>query len=117
VGNRTFGTARDEDRGHRVGSRWQNTSSGSGSGASSSHVSVSSASLALGCACAHSLFQGIGGMSQSSIELILGHVAQPASLLVAGAVPLCDTSNVDRSESALGNPEIHVPCSFGAEAR
>jgi hypothetical protein len=35
---------------------------------------LSSASLALGRARAHSLIQGIGGASRSSIELILGHM-------------------------------------------
>ena len=55
-------------------------------------------------------------MSQSSIEPVLGHVAKPGSLLVAGVMRLGDTSYVDESESTLGNPEIHVPCSVGAEA-
>jgi hypothetical protein len=61
----------------RSRSRSRNTSSGSGSGESSrhnSHVSVSNASLALGCVRAHSLIQGIGSASRSSIELVLGHM-------------------------------------------
>jgi hypothetical protein len=54
-------------------SRSQNTSTGSGSGSGGSsrhdsHVSVSSASLALGLARAHSLIQGIGGASRSSMH-------------------------------------------------
>ena len=68
MGDRTFGAAQDEDR-------VQSTSWGSGSGASSSHMPASSASLALGRA--HRPIQGIGSVSQSSIELVLGQVAQP----------------------------------------
>ena len=94
----------------RPRSRSRNTSSGSGSGSASSrhnsHVSVSSASLALGRARAHSLIQGIGSASRSSIELVLGRVTQPGSPLAAGAVRLGDTSDV--SEGALSNPESHT---------
>ena len=64
-----------------------------------------------------SLIQGMGSMSQSSIELVLGHVAQPESLLVAGAVRLGDTSDVDGSADALSNPEIQISGFVGAEAR
>jgi hypothetical protein len=95
----------------RPRSRSRNTSSGSGSGSASSrhnsHVSVSSASLALGRARAHSLIQGIGDASRSSIELVLGRVT-PGSPLAAGAVRLGDTSDVDGSEGALSNPESHT---------
>ena len=56
-------------------------------------------------------------MSQSRIELVLGHVVQTGSPLVAGAMRLGDTSDVDGSESALGNPEIHVPCFVRARTR
>ena len=87
---------------HGVRSRSQNTSLGSGSGACSSHVSVSSASFALGSARAHSLFQSIGDVSQSSIELVLDHVAQPGSLLVAGALRLGDTSDLDGKRERTG---------------
>ena len=80
----------------RSRSRSRNESSGSasGSGGSSrhnSHVSVSSASLALGRARAHSLIQGIGGASRSSIELVLGHM--PRSSPATGAACLGDTSD------------------------
>ena len=96
----------------RPRSRSRNTSSGSGSGSASSrhnsHVSVSSASLALGRARTHSFIQGIGNASRSSIELVLGRVAQPGSPLAAGAVRLGDTSDVDGSEGALSNPESHT---------
>ena len=89
----------------------RNTSTGSGSGSSgssrhNSHVSVSSASLALGRARAHSLIQGIGGASRSSIELVLGHM--PSSPPATGAVCLGDMSDVDRSEGVLSNPESHM---------
>jgi hypothetical protein len=67
---------------------------------------VSSASLALGRARAHSLIQGIGGASRSSIELVLGHM--PGSPPATGAVRLGDTSDVDGSEGALSNPESHT---------
>ena len=92
-------------------SRSRNTStvSGNGNGGSSrynSHVSVSSASLTLGRAHAHSLIQGIGGASRSSIELVLGHM--PSSPPATGAVRLGDTSDVDGSEGALSNPESHT---------
>jgi hypothetical protein len=95
----------------RSRTRSRNTSSGSasGSGGSSrhnSHVSVSSASLAVGRARAHSLIQGIGGASRSSIELVLGHM--PSSPPATGAVRLGDTSDVDGSEGALSNPESHT---------
>jgi hypothetical protein len=91
--------------------RSRNTSSGSasGSGGSSrqnSHVSVSSASLAVGRARAHSLIQGIGGASRSSVELVLGHM--PSSPPATGTVRLGDTSDVDGSEGALSNPECHT---------
>jgi hypothetical protein len=97
----------------RSRTRSRNTSSGSasGSGGSSrhnSHVSVSSASLALGRARAHSLIQGIGGASRSSIELVLGRIPQPSSPPATGAVRLGDTSDVDGSEGALSNPESHT---------
>jgi len=102
----------------RSRSRSRNTSSGSGSGSGASsrhnsHVSVSSASLALGRARAHSLIQGIGGASRSSIELVLGRVPQPSSPPATGAVRLGDTSDVDGSEGALSNPESHT---FGLPA-
>jgi hypothetical protein len=67
---------------------------------------VSSASLALGRARAHSLIQGIGGASWSSIELVLGHM--PGSPPATGAVRLGDTSDVDGSEGALSNPKSHT---------
>ena len=97
----------------RSRSRSRNESSGSasGSGGSSrhnSHVSVSSASLALGRARAHSLIQGIGGASRSSIELVLGRIPRPSSPPATGAVRLGDTSDVDGSEGALSNPESHT---------
>ena len=97
----------------RPRSRSRNTSSGSGSGSGvssrhNSHVSVSSASLALGRARAHSLVQGIGGASRSSIELVLGRVPRPGSPPANGAVRLGDTSDVDGSEGALSNPESHT---------
>jgi hypothetical protein len=80
-----------------------NTNSGSGSrgGGSSlhdSHVTVSSASLALERAHNHSLIQGIGGASRSSIELVLGQM--PTSPPPTGAVCLGDTSDVSGSEGA-----------------
>ena len=97
----------------RSRTRSRNTSSGSasGSGGSSrhnSHVSVSSASLALGRARAHSLIQGIGGASRSSIELVLGRMPQPSSPPATGAVRLGDASDVEGSEGALSNPESHT---------
>jgi hypothetical protein len=73
-----------------------------------SHVSVSSASLALRRARAHSLIQGIGGASRSSIELVLGRIPQPSSPPATGAVRLGDRSDVDGSEGALSNPESHT---------
>ncbi len=96
----------------RPRSRSRNTSSGSGSGSGASsrhnsHVSVSSASLALGRARAHSLIHGISGASRSSIELVLGRVAQPGGG-PAGAVRLGDSSDADGSEGALTNPESHT---------
>ena len=81
-------------------------SGSSGSSRHNSHVSVSSASLALGRARAHSLIQGIGGASRSSIELVLGHM--PSSPPATGAVRLGDTSDVDGSEGALSNLESHT---------
>jgi hypothetical protein len=94
-------------------SRSRNTSSNSASGSSgnsrhNSHVSVSSAPLALGRARAHSLIQGIGGASRSSIELVLGRMPQSSSPPAIGAVRLGDTSDVDGSEGALSNPESHT---------
>ena len=71
-----------------------------------SHVSVSSASLALRCAHIHSLIQCIGRASQSSIELVLGHM--PSSPPATGAVLLGDTSDMDGSGGALSNPEGHT---------
>src|SRR6266478_2038102 len=95
----------------RSRSRNESSGSGSGSGGSSrhnSHVSVSSAPLALGRARAHSLIQGIGGASRSSIELVLGRMSRPGSPPATGAVRLGDTSDVDGSEGALSNPESHT---------
>jgi hypothetical protein len=67
---------------------------------------VSSASLALGRARVHSLIQGIGGASQSNIELVLGHM--PSSLPATDTVRLDNMSDVDGSEGALSNPESHM---------
>ncbi|KAN0115698.1 hypothetical protein V8E52_006644, partial [Russula decolorans] len=86
----------------RSRSRSRNTSSGSVSPSGG----MSSASLALGRARAHSLIQGIGGASWSSIELVLGHM--PGSPPATGAVRLGDTSDVDGSEGALSNPKSHT---------
>jgi hypothetical protein len=49
---------------------------------------------------------GIGGASESSIRLVLGHM--PSSPPATGAVCLGDTSDVDGSEGALSNPESHM---------
>jgi hypothetical protein len=98
----------------RSRSRNESSGSGSGSGGSSwhnSHFSVSSASLALERARAHSLIQGIGGASQSSIELVLGHM--PSSPPATGSVCLGNTSDVGGREGALSNPEGHT---FGSPA-
>jgi hypothetical protein len=59
-----------------------------------------------GCARTHSLIQGIGGTSRSSIELVLGHI--PSSHPATGAMRLGDMSDVDGSEGALSNPASHT---------
>jgi hypothetical protein len=72
------------------------------------HVLISSALLALVRARTHCLIQNIGGALRSGIELILGRVPQLGSPLATGVVPLDDASDVDGSEGALCNPEIHM---------
>jgi hypothetical protein len=87
------------------------SASASGSGGSSrhnSHVSVSRASLALGRVRAHSLIQGIGAASRSSIDLVLGRIPQPSSSKTTGTSCLGDTSDIDGSEGALSNLESHT---------
>src|SRR5258708_846907 len=46
--------------------------------------------------------------SQTSIELVFGHVSQPRSAPATGAVCLGDTSDVDRSKGMLSDPESHT---------
>jgi hypothetical protein len=64
-----------------------------------------------GCARTHSLIQGIGGTSRSSIELVLGHIpsSHPATgAMRLGDMRLGDMSDVDGSEGALSNPASHT---------
>ena len=58
------------------------------------------------CARVHNLIQGTGSASLSSIELVLVHM--PSSPPATGTVCLGDTSDADRSEGALSNPESHT---------
>ena len=69
---------------------------------------MSNTSPALGRARAHSLIQGIGGVSWSHIELVLDRMPQPGSPPTTGAMRLGDTSDIDGSEGALSNPESHT---------
>ena len=113
--DRTFRAARDQDWVHGVRFSLQNTSLGSGSGASSSDASVSSASLALG--------RGHAQLRPSHVAVQRRAHSRPCghnrgSPLIAGAVRLGDTSDVDGSEGALNNSESQIPCFVGdAEAR
>ena len=60
--------------------------------------------MALGRARAHSLIQGIGGASRTSIELVLGRIPEPSYSPTTGTSCLGDASDIDESEGGAEQP-------------